>query len=172
MAPQVTRFDIRIEDQASYDGHKVTVMELTGAHGLSQTAAVNMASGEVKTVQYRDLRSLAVGRPPRKIPDVQASIDEFVMWMDGDGEWIGGVVRVVEKNELHVHIMEGSTSGLAWLYLWTDGDETYRRLKKPDGAEPLEMTISADLVRVSGTLTKTNRLSDIMRRSMEDLEII
>ena len=69
-------------------------------------------------------------------------------------------------------MMEGSTSGLAWLYLWTDGDATYRRLKKPDGTESLEMTVSADLVRVSGTLTKTNRLSDVTRRRMEDLEII
>ena len=123
-------------------------------------------------MQYRDLRPLAVGRPPRKIPDVQASVGEFVMWMDSDGEWIGGVVRATEENDLHVHVMEGSTSGVAWLYLWKDEDATYRRLKKPEGTEPLEMTVSADLVRVSGTLTQTNRLSDVTRRRMEDLEII
>jgi len=106
-----------------------------------------------------------VGRPPRKIPDVQASIGEFIMWMDEDGEWIGGMVRAAEKNDLRVHMMEGSTSGLAWLYLWTDGDATYRRLKKPDGTESLNMTVSADQVRVSGTLTKTNRLSNTVREA-------
>jgi len=147
-------------------------MELTGADGLSQTAMIKMTSGEVKTVQYRDLRPLAVGRPSRRIPDIQAEVGEFIMWMDEDGEWIGGVVRAVEGSKLRVHLMEGSTSGLAWLCLWTDGDATYRRLKKPEGAESLEMTVSADLVRVSGTLTKTNRLSEIVRRRMEDLEII
>ena len=93
------------------------------------------------------------------------------MWMDEDGEWIGGVTTV-EVGELRVHLMEGGTSGLVWLYLWTNGNATYRRLKKPDGTESLEMTVSADLVRVSGTLTKTNRLSDVVRRRMEDLEII
>ena len=64
------------------------------------------------------------------------------------------------------------TSDLAWLYLWKDGNATCRRLKKPDGTESLEMTVSADLVQVSGTLTKTNRLSDVMRRRMDDLGII
>jgi hypothetical protein len=59
------------------------------------------------------LRPLAVVRPPRKIPDVQASVGEFIMWMDEDREWIGGMVRAVEKDDLRVHIMEGSTSRLA-----------------------------------------------------------
>ena len=76
-----------------------------------------------------------------------------------------GVVSAVEESKLRVHLMEGSTSGLTWLCLWTDGDTVYRRLKKPEGTKSLEMTVSADLVQVSGTLTKTNRLSDVMRRS-------
>ena len=61
VAPQVTRFDIRVEDQASSDDHKVILVELTGADGLSQTAAIKMASGEMKTMQYRQLRPLVVG---------------------------------------------------------------------------------------------------------------
>ena len=93
---------------------KASVMELTGADGLSQTAMIKMTSGEVKTVQYKDLRPLAVGRPSRRIPDVQAEVGEFIMWMDEDGEWIGGVVRAVEGSKLQVHLMEGSASGFIW----------------------------------------------------------
>ena len=90
VAPQVTRFDIRVGNQASYDGHKVAIMELTGADGLSQTAMIKMTSGEVKTVQYRDLRPQAVGRPSRRILDIHTVFGEFIMWMDEDDEWIGG----------------------------------------------------------------------------------
>ena len=81
-----------------------------------------------------------------------------------------GAVQTVEVLRVHllrVHLMEGSASGLAWLYLWMDGDAMYRRSKEPDGTESLEMTISADSVRISGTLTKTNRLRDAMRRRIE-----
>ena len=39
------------------------------------------------------------------------------MWKGGDDEWIGGMVRAVEADELRVHLMEGGTSGSVWLYL-------------------------------------------------------
>ena len=69
-------------------------------------------------------------------------------------------------------MMQGSATGLAWMYLWKDKKGTYRNMKRPDGTDPLEMTINAESVKVTGNLTQTNRLSEGTRRRMEDLEII
>jgi hypothetical protein len=96
VAPQVTRFDLRIQEEVSYDGKKVTIKELTGQGGVPHTATVDLGNGMIKRVQYRDLRPLAVGRPCRAIGDLDVNVGNFVMWKDVDNEWIGGKVRSLQ----------------------------------------------------------------------------
>ena len=78
----------------------------------------------------------------------------------------------MDKAELLVHMMQGSATGLSWLYLWQDKDGTHRSKKRPGGTNPLEMTINMEVVKVTGHLTQTNRLSESTRKRMEDMEII
>ena len=61
-------------------------------------------------------------------------------------------------------------------YLWQDDKHIYRQEKQPDGA--YAMTENVDIanihanIRVSETLRPTNRVTDTLRRRMEDLEVI
>ena len=172
VAPQVTRFDLRIQEEVSYDGKKVTIKELTGQGGVPQTATVDLGNGVIKRVQYRDLRPLAVGRPCRAIGDIDVDVGNFVMWKDADNEWIGGKVRSLQDGRVLVHRMQSSSSGLAWLYLWQDDKHFYRQEKAPDGANAVTEDVDVTEVEVCGELKATNRLTDSLRRRMEDLEVI
>ena len=84
VAPHVTRFDLRVKEQVSYDGKKVTIVELTGQEGVAQTATVDLGGGKIKKVQYGDVRPLAVGRPCREVQDMDVAAGDFVMWKDAD----------------------------------------------------------------------------------------
>jgi hypothetical protein len=175
VAPQVTRFDLRVDEQVSYDGKKVTIVELTGQEGVAQTATVDLGGGKIKKVQYRDLRPLAVGRPCREVQDLDVAAGDFVMWKDTvDKKWVGGKVEMAagKDSSVLVHRMQSSSSGLAWLYLWQDDKHIYRQDKQPDGAYAMTEKIELANIRVSGTLKPTNRVTDALRRRMEDLEII
>ena len=88
--------------------------------------------------------------------------------------WIGGIVGDAAVGEkVVVHMMEGSASGIAWLYVWQDGVDVYRCAKKPNGAEALITTVAAERIRVSGSLLKgSNRVTEALRKKMEDLEIL
>jgi hypothetical protein len=68
ISPQVTRFDLRVGDEVSFDGNKVAIKALSGALGQPQTAVVTLGSGKEKSVQFRDLRPLGVERPRERVP--------------------------------------------------------------------------------------------------------
>jgi hypothetical protein len=175
VAPQVTRFDLRLDEQVSYDGKKVTIVELTGQDGVSQTATVDLGDGKTKRVQYRDLRPLAVGRPCREVTNLDITAGDFVMWKDaGDNTWVGGKVEALAEKSRSVlmHRMQSSSSGLAWLYLWKDDRHIYRQKKQPNGAYAMTENVDVAKIRVSEMLKPTKRLTDALRRRMEDLEII
>jgi hypothetical protein len=173
VAPQVTRFDLIVGEQVSYDGKKVRIVELTGQGGVSQTAKVDIGDGKMKQVQYRDLRPLAVGRPCRELQNMVVSVGDFVMWKSSDNQWVGGkVVEGAAERGLTVHRMQGSSSGVAWLYLWTCGKDIYRQEEKPDGADAMREEVSISEIRVCGALKPTNRVTEALRKRMEDLEII
>ena len=97
------------------------------------------------------------------------------MWKDTvDKKWVGGKVEMAagKDSSVLVHRMQSSSSGLAWLYLWQDDKHIYRQDKQPDGAYAMTEKIDLANIRVSGTLKPTNRVTDALRRRMEDLEII
>lgn len=172
VAPQVTRFDLRLGDKVSLDGRTVTITALTGQEGVSQTTEVETQSGVRKKVQYRDLRPLAVGRPSRGLPQEAAEQGQFVMWKDDDAEWVAGIVIGRVGDTLRVHRQQGSGTGVSWLPLWWQGAQICRQEARPDGAEAMIDEVDAARIEVSGSLTEKHRVCETLRRRMEDLEII
>ena len=91
---------------------------------------------------------------------------------DAEGESLTAVAEDAAAKALTVHRMQGSSSGIAWLYLWTCGKDTYRQAEKPDGADAMREEVSISEIRVCGALKPTNRVTEALRKRMEDLEII
>ena len=136
---------------------------------------MDLGGGKTKKVQYRDLRPLAVGRPCKETQDLDVAAGDFVMWKDaGDKKWVGGKVEMIAEKDstVLVHRMQSSSSGLACLYLWQHDKHIYRQDKQPEGAYAIMEKVDVTNIRVPGTLKPTNRVTDTLRRRMEDLEII
>ena len=100
---------------------------------------------------------------------------DFVIWKDAGGNtWVGGKVEALaeKSRSVLVHKMQSISSGLAWLYLWKDDRHIYRQKKQPNGAYAMTENVDVAKIRVSEMLKPTKRLTDALRRRMEDLEKI
>jgi len=91
-----TRFDIRVDDEASFNGDAVKVVALEyGTEGEAVTAVVSRDGGEPVKVRYSALKPLASPMPVKNVILEKPVVGAFVVGRDQQGLVEAGVVERV-----------------------------------------------------------------------------
>jgi len=183
VAALTTRFDLKVGDQASFNGNTIEIDSLEEAsEGEAVAAWVHAGNGEKFRVRYTALKPMASPMPVKAVILEVPEVGEFIVGFDREGLLEGGIVTEVKKVHppagvgsmwVTFDVLEGSDSGLSWLPLWTDGGGNYARRKlQPEGWSRATQAMPLESLCMVGEITPTYRVTENTRLKMEALMVI
>jgi hypothetical protein len=163
-----TLFDLRVDDEVSYDGLIWSLRTLKGPPDSPVTAEIER-DGEVKKVRYAELRPAGTPRAVLRMPiKANPGIGTFVLYDDEDGKIAGGTIIDDHQNDtLTIHVHDPNDTMRSWLPVWEDTDGTIRKARLGNPIDtPVTEVIKADDVIGEGEISPGCFIDDNLKNAL------